>query len=288
VSSAGAFSLAEVVPVPQTIWTSWNFDPVLLLALALAVALYIRGFARIARVGKRRRYPQDVRWGRAAAYFAGILTLIGTLVSPLDPLTAAVLYAHMTQYMLLTVLASVLLVVAQPIPILLRGLPPTWTRALRRWTRRSPFARTAYTVVANPFVIAGVDIGTLVFWHVPVFYQAAVRYEGLHLLEAMSFLISGLLFWWAVGHPTASPSLTYGRVLGCFVVTSLASLALGLVLFGTHAVLYPIYIGRTAAWGISPTGDQQIAGVILGVTPEMFDVLTFIVILARWVQSEGT
>ncbi len=287
-SGGGAFSLAETVPVPQTIWTSWNFDPVLLLALVLAVALYIRGFAHVRRMGTRRRYPQDVLWGRAAAYFAGIITLAGTLVSPLDPLTAAVLWAHMTQYMLLTVLASVLLVIAQPTPVLLRGLPPPWARSLRQWARRSRVAHTAYTVVANPFVIAGVDIGTLVFWHVPIIYQAAVRYEALHLLEAVSFLISGLLFWWAVGHPTASPSLTYGRVLGCFVVTSLASLALGLVLFGTHAVLYPIYLDRTAAWGVSPRGDQQIAGVILGVTPEMFDVLTFIVILARWVQSEGT
>jgi len=272
------------IPVPRTIWTHWNFDPVLLLLLVLAVTVYLRGFMRIAAW---RRYPQGVLRGRAIAYLTGIVALIVALVSPLDRLTTAVLWAHMAQYMVLTVIASLLLVVAHPTSVLLRGLPPAWSRAVRHWMWHAPAVRATRTTLANAYVIAAVDIAALIVWHVPIIYQAAVRYEPLHLLEVASFLVSGLLFWWAVRNPAASPKMGYGRVLGCFAITSVASLALGLVLFGSHTILYPVYLDRTAAWGLSPRGDQQLAGVILGVTPELFDVLTFIVILARWVQSEG-
>jgi len=278
------------IPVPRTIWTHWNFDPVLLFALILAVTVYLRGMTRIAALRRHPPYPrylQSVLRGRAIAYFTGIIALIVALVSPLDRLTTAVLWAHMTQYMVLTVIASLLLVVAHPTSVLLRGLPPAWSRSVRHWTRHTPAVRATRTTLANAYVIAAVDIAALIVWHVPIIYQAAVRYEPLHLLEVASFLVSGLLFWWAVRNPAASPKMGYGRVLSCFAITSVASLALGLVLFGSHTILYPVYLDRTVAWGLSPRGDQQLAGVILGVTPELFDVLTFIVILARWVQSEG-
>lgn len=276
--------LAEAFPTPQTIWTSWNLDPVLLLTLALALAVYFMG---LRQVRAYRRYPHDTLTWRVVAYVSGILILVIGFVSPLDRLTTAVLWAHMLQYLLITVFAAPLLILAHPVPILLRGLPRARSRAVRHWAHHASFARLARTVLTNPYTIAGVDIGTLIFWHIPTVYEAGVRYEAVHVLELWTFLASGLLFWWAVRHPTAGPAMNYGRVLGCFVITSLASLAVGLLLFGSHSIVYPIYLDRTAAWNVSPRGDQQLAGVMLGVGPDLFDVLTFIVILARWVQSEG-
>ncbi len=121
---------AIAYPVPASLWTSWNWDPVALLLIALAIALYLRGFVRLWHC---RSVARATRAWQAAAFLIGILLLLVTLISPLDRLALALLWVHMVQYMLLTVPAPLLLVLGRPTATMRRALVPTRARRLQRW-----------------------------------------------------------------------------------------------------------------------------------------------------------
>jgi putative membrane protein len=74
-------------PVPEELWSRWNFDPTLLMALLL-LALAVR------------RYP---------AALAGVAVLAVTFVSPLCALSAALFSARVVHHVLLVAVAAPLL-----------------------------------------------------------------------------------------------------------------------------------------------------------------------------------
>jgi len=84
--------------IPAGIWTSWNLDPVVMLALcALAVTV------RLHCVGRER-----------TAGLAGVAFLVVIFVSPLCALSAALFSARVTHHMLLIAGAAPLLALAFP------------------------------------------------------------------------------------------------------------------------------------------------------------------------------
>src|SRR5690606_11862262 len=53
-----------------------------------------------------------------------------------------------------------------------------------------------------PVVAWGLHGATIWAWHVPAFYEAAVRHEGIHAVQHATFVGTAVLFWWG---------LVYGR-----------------------------------------------------------------------------
>jgi putative membrane protein len=97
-------------PIPGELWSRWNLDPVLLLALALGAAAF-------------------VRWGGAEPArrrcFAAVMALVLLLfVSPFCALTSALFSARVTHHILLTALFAPLLAAAWPATI--RGGVALW------------------------------------------------------------------------------------------------------------------------------------------------------------------
>jgi putative membrane protein len=89
-----------VAPAPAELWARWNLDPVLLLALVLALAAFWR-------------------WGRADAvarrrFAAALAILVLLFVSPFCALTSALFAARVTHHILLTALVAPLLAAAWP------------------------------------------------------------------------------------------------------------------------------------------------------------------------------
>src|SRR5262245_24813341 len=101
---------------------AWNFAPELILPLAAVAIVYAFGWWRLTRRGPRGRPP----W-RLAAAGAGWLALAAALLSPLASLGHVLFSAHMVQHLLLMAVAAPLLLLADPLPAVLWGLP----RALR-------------------------------------------------------------------------------------------------------------------------------------------------------------
>jgi len=268
-------------PIPASLWTSWNWDPFALLLIALATALYLRGFVRL---WHRRGVARAIRAWQATAFFIGILLLLMTLISPLDRLTLALLWVHMVQYMLLTVPVPLLLVLGRPIATMRWALALARARRLLRWWTGSRAVRVLVSFIARPAAIGALDVGALLIWHIPTLQQATLASEPMHLLEQASFLGVGLPFWWMIRHPQARPTMGYARVLFCDIAASLVGVFFGMALFGTAGPWYPRYAERSMVWGMSAHADQQLAGLIVGALPEVFDFIPVIYIVAQWIN----
>ena len=96
---------------------SWTLN-LQVIALLLATALiYLRGWIRGRRLW---RSEQDHR--RLAAFLAGLTVVFLATESPLDAFDNLYLSAHMTQHLLLMMVAPPLLLFGHPMLPLLRGL----------------------------------------------------------------------------------------------------------------------------------------------------------------------
>jgi cytochrome c oxidase assembly factor CtaG len=104
----------------------------------------------------------------------------------------------------------------------------------------------------------------MVIWHVPSFYQAALRDEGIHLFEHVCYLAAGMLFWWVVIEPLPGPPrVAYGWRIIYLISAMLPGTILGVVFAVSATPYYPYYAGLPRLWGISAVTDQGWAGVIM-------------------------
>src|SRR5206468_1174565 len=144
---------------------------VLSLVLVGLATLYAWGWSRLRAAGHA---PPIWRLG---LYALGLTTVGAALLSPLDDLAAARFAAHMGQHLLLTMMAAPLLLLGNPLPLVLWGLPP---RA--RWPLAPPLRRPArLRAVLAPLTslpAAGLLPGpTRWFWLRPFLYDAAAEHE---------------------------------------------------------------------------------------------------------------
>src|SRR5699024_1612933 len=99
-----------------------------------------------------------------------------------------------------------------------------------------------------------------------------------------SFLLIGLLFWWALFR---SPASRAGRIYGVLYLftTALHASLLGALLTFSPRVWYTPYLETTSAWGISPLADQQLGGLIMWVPAGAVFVLAALWVLAQSLED---
>ena len=103
--------------------TSWALEPGPCLLLGCAAAVYIRGWLRI-----RTLYRSEHDFPRLFAYLAGLGAVFIATQSPLDSFDYLYLSAHMTQHLLLMMIAPPLILLGRPTIPLLRGLPKQFVK----------------------------------------------------------------------------------------------------------------------------------------------------------------
>ena len=166
---------------------SWQAPPAVLVAAALAAALFVQAFVRL-----RRRRPAHAPWTRAALFAAGLALLVLPLVSPLDEAgDERLLSAHMLQHVLIGDAAVALLVVAVRGPLVFFLLPPALLRPLAAFRPLRAFLST----LLRPLVSLGLWAAAMLAWHVPRLYDYAAAHPVVHDLEHASFITAGLLAW---------------------------------------------------------------------------------------------
>lgn len=260
-------------------WTSWSFDPVVLIGLAGAGFAYGRGVRMLWRHDRRR----GVAPWHVASFAGGLVALCVALLSPLHEVAAELLSAHMVQHMLLVLVAAPLLVLGAPVLPLSVALPVAWRRRVRAWGRDRPL-RSMRHVVTRPLVAWLLHVAVVWMWHVPSLYEAATRNEGLHAVEHASFLATALLFWW-VAIPSGARRHLAGGTDVLFVFTGgIQSGVLGALFTFAGAPLYPAYAHTALRWGTSPLQDQQLAGLVMWIPGGLVYVLAASALLARWLM----
>lgn len=94
-------------------------------------------------------------------------------------------------------------------------------------------------------------------WHAPRLYGWAVASDGGYWLMQLSIIASATLFWHRLER--ADPL----RAVGALLVAMVAMGALGALITFAAAPLYAAHFSTTAAWGLAPLDDQQLAGLVM-------------------------
>lgn len=255
---------------------TWSFEPGVLIPLAFTAALFT--------VGAVRRWNKP-GWSvaRVAFFVAGWLTLVAALVSPVHRLGALLFSVHMGQHELLMIVAAPLLVLSEPLLCFLWALPLNWREAVGRFTKR-PAVSALWVTITVPTFVWLLHGATLWAWHIPSLYDASVESEWVHAAQHASFLVTALLFWWTLFHGRHG-RLGYGMaVVYCFT-TAVHTSILGALMTFAQQVWYPIYEGRTAAFGLTPIEDQQIGGLIMWVPAGVVFIVLGLWLLAAWIKE---
>src|SRR5205085_5708203 len=169
--------------------------------------------------------------------------------------------AHMAQHELLMIVAAPLLVLGRPLAAMLWAMPASWRIPIASAFQWTPIAAT-WRFFTAPVVAVIVHAIALWVWHLPSLYEATLRSDFIHALQHTSFIVTAALFWWALIHGRYG-RLGYGAAVIYVFVTAGHSGALGALITFAPDLWYPIYGARTAAWGLSPIEDQQLAGLIM-------------------------
>jgi putative membrane protein len=246
--------------------TSWTFAPGVLVALAGYGVIYGLRWRRARAEGGARAASG---W-RAAAWGAGLLCLFLALVSPIDALGEQLASAHMVQHLLVADLAPILLTLG-----LTKWILRPATRRIHRLERAAgPFGHPAFGVVAY--------VGVMWFWHVPAFYDAALRHPGVHVLEHVSFAAAGLLYWWHLLSPIRS-RLRLGGMGPVLYMASTKLLVglLGILLAFAPELLYDGYGTTGERWGLSPLDDLHVAGLLMALEQSLVMGVALVFLFTR-------
>jgi putative membrane protein len=245
---------------PHDLWTAWNAEPSLLIPIVVTVILYGLG---VHRVWQRAGVGRGITRRSWICFSGGILALLIALVSPLDALANVLFSAHMTQHLILMLLAAPLLVMSDFPLALLWGVPRPSAHSVGYHAHQSQALSRVWKVVSSPVAAWLLFAISMWFWHAPTLYEAALRDEGLHDVEHLAFLMTGMLFWWVLFRHTTQKHIHYGMAIPYLFTTVLHSGILGALMTFTSQPWYPYYADRVAPWGLTPLQDQQLAGLIM-------------------------
>jgi cytochrome c oxidase assembly factor CtaG len=225
--------------------TSWTFDPLALLAIALAAFVYFRRARTLARRGS------PVATWRRWSFGIGLGLLAFALCSPLDAWgERQFFFLHMVQHVLLGELAPLAIVAGLTGPLLRPALAYRWVQRLR--------------VLAHPLVAWPLWAVNLYLWHLPYMYEAALGNDAVHALEHIAFFTAGALFWAPVLEPLPAPRwFGSGAKLLYIVAARFASMVLANILAWADEPIYDDYVHTVARFGISARADQGIAGSVM-------------------------
>jgi putative membrane protein len=265
----------------RTTWRSWHLDPLVAIGVLLAAWLYWRGLAQIwSKAGR----GNGISHPRAVSFFAGIGFLILALCSPIDAAANQLLSAHMLQHMLLVLFAAPLLAAGAPLPAFASGLP----RALRPTairTLHSPLLRTLRHY-SSPLVATLAQAIVFWLWHLPTAYEAALRHESVHAFEHVSMLASGIWFWAAVIPALGRRRDAGGTEILAITLAGMQCGMLGALLTFSGTAWYSIYTSREALWHLTPTTDQQLAGLVMWIPGGTIYLIAALLLVPLWLRSD--
>ena len=243
----------------------WHAE--VLAGLAAMAALYLWA----AWAQRRRLAP-----GRLLALAGALAVFAVALNGPLHDLSdRSLLSAHMVQHLLVTLVAP---------PLLLAAIPPGLLAPLLHRGGLLPLLRR-FTNVPVAFVLYN---GTLVAWHLPGPYNAALEHHALHVLEHLTLIATAVLAWWPILSPEpALPRPPYGVQLLYLFLMSVPMTTVAAFVTLAEAPLYPFYAAAPRVVALSPLEDQRLGGVIMWVPAAIAPVAAFTGVFFRWAAAEG-
>ena len=224
------------------------------------------------------RQPRDNP--RATFFVLGVLVLGLSLISPVDPLGDQYLFsAHMLQHLLLILIVP---------PLLILGIGPD--RVLH-W-RENSLVRQAESTLGRPSVAWTSNMLMMAVWHIPTLYNAANAITAVHVLEHLTFLVTGCMFWWPIFTPIQEDRLQPAQAMLYLFAAAVVNTVLGIVITFLPVGHYEPYLHPVdelgalhlvrQIWGISAAEDEKLAGLLMWVPGCTIYFIVMLLELSRW------
>lgn len=254
-------------------WRHWHNEPWLIGGLVVLGWLWavLAGPLR-ARLAPGTAFPR----GQAVRFYLSLLVFYLAVGSPLDQIGERFLFsAHMLQHQLLVYPAAILF---------LLGLPHWMVDPVLG----QPAVRSLLRVLTHPLsctVIYSLVVG---LWHVPAFYDLALRDKLVHVAEHVMFFGAALFYWWPLLSPSrVLPPRGYGvQMLYLLGVVITMTPVFAYITF-SQDILYPTYeFAPRLIAAFTPAEDQLLAGAMMKLVGVFASLIAFGVSFYRWYEEK--
>lgn len=260
----------------------WSFEPWALVPLALSLFLYLVGLVRL--LGRADNSLPVIR-RNAGLFLLGWSVLAAATISPLHEGGEHSFTLHMLEHELIMLVAAPLMALSRPLGVMIWALPGEARIGLSAWARGGRLYWLWRRATA-PVTATIVQLAIIWLWHAPAFFDQALRHEGWHVVQHVCFLVSALLFWWAMVFGRAGPN-GYGLAALCLFVTSLGGGALGALMTFSASPWYADYAAMgMGLMGLTPEQDQQLAGLLMWIPGGMVHAGAALILLMRWLALD--
>lgn len=180
--------------------TFWRLSAAV--GIFLAGLIYVRGWRRLQAFHQGPPPADAPASSRSLKLFiGGLVWMAVALISPLGYLSTQYFSARIIQHMMLVASIPSLLMLADPVPALLYGLPERWRVSLPAGQNAGhpPTAARRFLHQATaPSVTLLTFLCVCWFWYNPDIHAATLRYSIVHAAELLSLLGIALLNWWHI------------------------------------------------------------------------------------------
>jgi putative membrane protein len=249
--------------------------------ILVTFAIYVRGVIR------RRSVTQPVSAVRQTLFASGMLALLLSLQSPIDPMGERLFLAHQIQHLLLRMVGPMLVVLARPQAVIIAGLPEALRRGMIAPIMASGVASGLYRRLTAPVTAFVLFLISLYAWQVPPLHNAALLDPSIHWAMHLTMLAAGFVFFAMIFDQRDVPTAPahFLRIVLLFAAI-VSNILLGAITVFKSAVLYNAYDIEGRLFGIAPLTDETAGGFILWVPASMMLIITIIIVVYDWNLTE--
>jgi len=238
-----------------TVFTVWQFAPIVTGAAVILAGLYLWGVVRVARRHPARRWPA---W-RTGMFLGGLAVVVLATQSGIGVYDDVLFWDHMVQHLMLIMIAPPLLIFGQPITLLMhasRNPVHSWAKRILRSRVVSFLTWPVFGCVAYTVAVIGA--------HLTGFANLVQTNPAVHNAEHALFLVVGYLFFLPIlGREPIRWRLTYPVRFVILVllmpVDTFTGLMLGYGTAGTPGVPNAPH----PAWAPAPVSDLHLGGAVM-------------------------
>ena len=266
-------------PSVTSLLLGWTFEPLPTLGILVALVWWSWAVRRVNAAHPAKPVPRI----RTVAFVGGMAAIALALLSGIDRYDTTLFSVHMTQHVLLTLVAAPLIALSGPVTLLLRVASPETRRRVILPVLHARITR----VLAFPVVAWILFAGVMWVSHFSALFDAALEDPLIHDVEHALYLGSALLFWWPAAAVDPAPwRMTHPvRLLYVFLQMT-QNTFLSVVILNAQTVLYPHYATVQRAWGPTPLEDQGMAAALMWVAGDLLFLAAIFAILTGWSRSE--
>ncbi len=253
-------------------WLDWHLHLDVVLVLLLLEGAYLYS---VTELRQRISDAGRVKRSQVATFSLGVLVLYVAAGTPIHDLAERyLLSAHMFQHLLFTLVAA---------PLLLAGTPGWLWQALLRGPRTLQVAR----LLTHPVLTFALFNAVLLLTHLPPVVDFSLHHHQFHGFLHVVLVASALLMWWPILSSVPQlPRLSYPLQMGYLFLQSLLPSVMAAFITFADGVVYPFYAQAPRIWNISPTSDQQIAGLMMKLLGSIILWSVIAVAFFKWYARE--